>query len=104
MEQRQYRRATIRTETWIGQDGIFTRTAETLRDLGEGGAFVETPQRFPLGAILSLRFKLPGVHRLIAGTVAVRNFRGGNGLGVEFLDLSPSDREDLRSFVCSNAQ
>ncbi len=99
MEQRKYRRTTIQTEIWIGQDGIFTRTPETLRDLSEGGAFVETSQRFAVGSVLNLRFKLPGTHRLIGSTVAVRNLRGNSGLGVEFLDISPCDREEIRWFV-----
>src|SRR5437773_2007570 len=57
---RKHPRASLQTEIWLGQDGIFTRTTETLRDLSEGGAFVETGQRFPVGSILNLRFKLLG--------------------------------------------
>jgi len=100
MEQRRkYLRTSIQTEIWLGQDGIFTRTPETLRDLSEGGAFVETEQRFPIGSILNLRFKLPRTNDLISCTVSVRNLRGGTGLGVEFLDLSAEDREQIRCFV-----
>jgi c-di-GMP-binding flagellar brake protein YcgR len=97
--QRKHPRASIQTEIWLGQDGIFTRSPETLRDLSEGGAFVETKQRFPVGDILHLRFQLPGASSLISCSVCVRNLRGGTGLGVEFLDISPDDRQQIRNFV-----
>jgi len=96
---RKHPRASLQTEIWLGQDGIFTRTTETLRDLSEGGAFVETGQRFPVGSILNLRFKLLGTSHPISCTVSVRNLRGGSGLGVEFLDISTDDRQQVRLFV-----
>ena len=98
-EKRKYPRTYLQTEIWLGQDGIFTRTPVMLRDLSEGGAFVETEQRFPIGSILNLRFKLPAASHLISCTVSVRNLRGGAGLGVEFLDISPEDRQQVRFFV-----
>ncbi len=98
-ERRKYPRASLQTEIWIGQDGIFTRSPETLRDLSEGGAFIETSQRFPVGSILNLRLKLPGSSYLISCSVCVRNLRGGRGLGVEFLDISSEDRQRVRLFV-----
>ncbi len=99
MELRKYPRAGLRTEIWIGQDGIFTRTPETLRDLSEGGAFVETSQRFCIGSILHLRFKLPGALRLISCTVCVRNMRNNSGIGVQFLDLSSEDQLAVRAWI-----
>jgi hypothetical protein len=100
-ERRKYPRVSIQSEIWLGQDGIFTRNPETLRDLSEGGAFIETVQRFSAGSILSLRFTLPGASRPISCAVAVRSLRGGAGLGVEFLDLSLEDRQQIREFVQS---
>ena len=96
---RRHARAPIQTEVWLGQDGIFTRTSEKLRDLSEGGAFVETGQRFSLGSILSLRFKLPHPTRMISCTVSVQNLRDGTGLGVKFLDLSPEDQRLVSAFI-----
>ena len=84
---------------WLGQDGIFTRTHELLRDLSEGGAFVETSQKFAVGSILNIQFTLPEVHRPISTTVAVRHLKDGIGFGVQFLDLSPEDHEVVSAFL-----
>ena len=102
MELRKHRRAAVKTEVWLGQDGIFTHTSETPSDLSESGAFVETSQRFSLGSILNLRLKLPNF-RPIDCTATVRNQRGQSGLGVQFLDLSPENRRAVTSFVAQFA-
>lgn len=99
-EKRTHQRVSLRTEIWLGQDGIFTKTRRTLRDLSEGGAFIETGEGFPVGSVLSLRFMLPGARDLISCAVSVRNVRSdGAGLGVQFLDLSPDDRRLVCAFV-----
>jgi Tfp pilus assembly protein PilZ len=94
----------MKTEVWLGQDGIFTRTPETPSDLSEGGAFIETSQRFSLGSILNLRLKLPTEPKPIACTVAVRNQRGLRGIGVQFLDLSRESRQAVSAFVNQYAE
>jgi len=66
MEKRKHVRISLETEIWLGQDGIFTRTTERLRDLSEGGAFIESREVFAVGSVLSLRFKLPGARELIS--------------------------------------
>ncbi len=104
-EKRTSPRVSLQTEIWHGQDGIFTKARRTLRDLSEGGAFIETAEGFPIGSVLSLRFMLPGIRDLISGAVSVRNVRNdGAGLGVQFLDLSPDDRRLVTAFVSAGAQ
>ena len=89
----------MRTEIWIGEGGIFTRTPDVLRDLSDGGAFVQTQQQFAKGSILSLGFDLPFSGRRISATVVVRHRLEGTGIGVEFLDLTPEVQLELRHFV-----
>jgi uncharacterized protein (TIGR02266 family) len=96
---RKHRRIAVKTDIWIGIDGIFTRTWGELRDLSEGGAFVETDQRFAIGSLLNLRFQLPGTGLFVAGTVIVRRHQDQGGIGVEFLDLPPDDRARVREHV-----
>ncbi len=99
-EERRHPRVSLHTEVWLGQDGIFTKTEQTIRVLSEGGAFIETTQGFSVGSVLSLRFRLPGGHHLISCAVSVRNVRnGGVGLGVQFLDMSQDDRHLVGAFV-----
>ena len=96
---RQHPRISLTTELWIGQDGIFTRTGEFLRDLSIGGAFVQSRQVFPIGSILNLRFKLPHVTNFITCTGIVRNMDVGDGLGVQFLDLSGENLRHVQQYV-----
>ena len=99
-EKRTHPRVSLHTEIWLGQDGIFTKARRVLRDLSEGGAFIETAEGFPIGSVLSLRFDLPGASNPISCAVSVRNVRnGGAGFGVQFLDLSPDDRRLVSTFV-----
>lgn len=91
-------RVSLNTEIWLGHDGIFTRSPGELQDLSEGGALVAVSQRFPVGSMLNLRFRLPS-SVYISGTVAVRNHRPGTGMGVQFVDLTDDDRRRIRQFV-----
>lgn len=96
---RVHERASVKTEIWLGHDGIFTRTPGELRDLSEGGACVRVSQQFSVGSMLNLRFQLPELGTFISGTVAVRNHRPDAGMGVQFVDLSEDDRRRIRGFI-----
>ena len=96
-ENRVYRRVSIHTEVWRGEDGIFTRGNERLADLSLGGAFIHGAGT-TIGGILNLRFRLPGGDEFITCTAIARHTRGG-GLGVEFLDLSPDNLDRLAAYV-----
>lgn len=96
---REHPRVSLRTELWIGQDGIFTRTDEFLRDLSVGGAFVQSRQVFPIGSILNLRFKIPNVQNFITCSGIVRNMEVGDGLGVQFLDLSGENLRQVGQYI-----
>ena len=87
-ELRRHKRVSLRTELWIGQDGIFTRTDEALRDLSIGGAYVESRQVYPVGSVISIRFKIAASTNLISCSAIVRNAQIGDGFGVQFLDIS----------------
>ena len=99
MNRRARTRIPVRTDIWLGEGGIFTRTPDFIRDLNESGAFIETDQQFSVGTIVSLAFTSPVSGRMLNATVAVRHQRAGVGIGVEFLDLSPEGESDLRTFV-----
>ncbi|HZS05632.1 MAG TPA: PilZ domain-containing protein [Blastocatellia bacterium] len=97
---RRFPRLTLQTELWLRQqDGEFIRTNDKLTVLSEGGCFIETSLRYPVGSTLHLRFKLPRATAPITCVVVVRNTGGGTGLGVEFTWISPEDRHQIKSFV-----
>jgi hypothetical protein len=86
-ELRKHKRIGVRTELWIGQDGIFTRTDETLSDLSVGGAYIESRQIYPIGSLINIRFRIPAATNLISCSAIVRNVET-DGFGVQFLDIS----------------
>lgn len=96
-ERRSHPRVSLDTEVWVGEDGVFTRTNERLGDISVGGAFLESPDFYAIGAIISLRFRLGSDY--VTATALVRNARPGRGIGVQFLDLSPENAERLQSLV-----
>ena len=97
-ERRTHPRIDFDSEVWLGQDGLFTRTTERLSTVSIGGAFIETGQGgFAEGAILGLRFTLGST--FINTTVIVKHVYPGQGIGVQFLDISPEDRNRLDIFI-----
>lgn len=87
-DHRKHRRINLRTELWIGQDGIFTRTNEYLSDLSVGGAFVQSEHVYPIGTILNLRFRLPVAPNMLSCSGIVHKIHLGVGYAVRFLDIS----------------
>ena len=87
----------IWSEVWQGQIGQATPVGGVLTVLGAGGAFVEVSEIYDVGSKVALRFVLPGTRDEIACDGVVREFVPGRGIGVEFVDISPIDRERVRA-------
>lgn len=64
-----------------------------LRNLSGSGAFVRTADPFPAGDRFRLRFPLAG--KRIETTALVRHAELGYGMGVQFLEIRPGEREVL---------
>lgn len=80
---------------------MFTHTREQVKDISLGGAFIETSEIHSIGSILSLRLSLDV--DFVTSTVIVRRSIPEQGIGVEFLDLSPESLEHLTAFLSGNA-
>ena len=83
----------IWSEVWQGQISEATPVGGVLTVLGAGGAFVEVTEAYDVGSEIGLRFVLPGTRDEIACDGVVREFVPGRGIGVEFVNISPIDRE-----------
>ncbi|MEZ4404562.1 MAG: TIGR02266 family protein [Kofleriaceae bacterium] len=75
-------------------------------NLSRGGLFVETTHDVPLGADVSLTFRIPGAGDVaLTGAVAWRREPGGpdgpGGLGVEFSDISAQLGETIDALVAA---
>lgn len=77
-------------------------------EISGSGIFLKTRELLPEGAHVTLRLELPGQHRgmTVLGRV-VRTVHGGllaaAGMGIRFLDLSPSQRQLIQTFVESRS-
>ncbi|HEV2730493.1 MAG TPA: PilZ domain-containing protein [Terriglobales bacterium] len=83
-------------------DGDNEQHAATV-DLGEGGIAVKLPQRPSNSDSMSVHFRLPGTEHSIAciGQVAWEN--AGRQFGIRFVDLSPEDRTQLKTWLESRS-
>ena len=73
------------------------------RDVSAGGMFVETTVPCEEGARVELRFHLNDGGPVILAQAEVRYLVPKLGMGVEFVDLSPADRERLDNYVRGSA-
>ena len=84
-------------------------TAETpwmaeIADLGEGGAFIVTPNPFPVGTRLQYKFLLPDDDPLqIEGEAEVVRIEPKLGMAVEFKGLTQEESERIRLVVAATA-
>jgi len=95
-ERRANARVHVRSQVWLGRDGVFTHGLQRLSNLSVAGAFIETTSGDPVSSVLNMRFSLAA--DLITSTVIVR-YVLPHGMGVEFLDLSQEDRDRIAAFI-----
>jgi CheY-like chemotaxis protein len=69
-----------------------------MRDIGEGGAYIETEQPLNVGQRLTMSLSSPVLEHncAIAGTVVRRDPRG---IGVRFMDLTPEQKQAIRCLM-----
>jgi uncharacterized protein (TIGR02266 family) len=102
MERRTSERVTLDVEVTFTSDSQFF--AGLSGDISEGGLFVQTYQRHPIGSRLSLTFSLPTGQIRATGIVRwIREATAGAlpGVGIAFEDLPRSERAQIDSFCRS---
>lgn len=77
-------------------------------DISEGGAFIQLPQPRPRGTEVRIFLRIANRVLVIAGVVArVAQGNDGNGpsgMGVQFTDMTPEDREYLHGLVAAQTK
>lgn len=94
-------RVNVRSQVWLGRDGVFTHGVEQLANLSTAGAFIESQNGHEVESVLNMRFSLGA--ELITSTVIVR-YVLPRGMGVEFLDVSQDDRDRIAAFIAREQQ
>lgn len=96
-ERRRHRRlALIREIEYEGKRGKVQRR---LADISAGGMFIDTPEPLRPGSKITVRVRLPDSEEPVVATAEVKYTQDGVGMGVEFLDLKPEDREKIEKLV-----
>jgi hypothetical protein len=85
-------------EVWSRRGKFAVQRTGRCAVIGVGGAFVEVHDGGPIGSRLSLRLRFPDFSDVVCEGI-VRSGRDPRGVGVEFVDLSPRDRDTISSFV-----
>lgn len=94
----------LRTNVSFPVDVVSYSAGDTTEDegrlvvLGAGGAFLELGGIYGLRSLLRLAFELPSTPGKITCTGIVR-CRLPKGVGVEFSQLEPQDRDRISGFV-----
>lgn len=69
------------------------------RDISVGGMFIETHRSTSVYSDLKLRFNLDDGGPIVKASVEVRYAIGKFGLGVQFVEISPADRNRIEAYV-----
>ena len=102
-ERREHRRVLVSMEVDYRCDNTFLFAYIT--DLSAMGIFIQTSQPYPPGTLLNLRFQPPGGAQIdVEGRVIwvnpPRKHDSINpGMGVQFVDLTPAQREQIKVLV-----
>ena len=108
LEPRASPRAAVSVEVSLESEHNFF--AGLTENICEGGVFVATHSLRPIGTVVSVARRLPGVERLISAVCVVRWVRiysevsdAPPGMGLMFIVVSEDDMAIIRSFVDTRA-
>jgi len=104
--QRAYRRFSTEMNVVIEAEQVDARTKtaymQKLRNISETGAFVQTGNPLPVGSFVRLEFTLERNRNRVSAIGLVRwvdATPGNHGMGVQFVEVSTTNRKKLSRFV-----
>jgi len=96
-DRRLQRRARLATQVQCEQ----TMTLAFSHDISPGGMFIETTDLMPVGSLLTVRFNLNNLDRVVTATAHVAYHIEKLGMGVLFSEIDPEDRDAIQEYVQS---
>lgn len=96
-ERRKHKRVALLEE--LEYEGEGRRFRRRLTEISVEGMFIDTPNTFPPGTLLAVKFRLPNSEDHIIANAEVLYVQEKVGMGVKFKNLSPEDRDKIKAFV-----
>jgi Tfp pilus assembly protein PilZ len=94
---RRHQRIATPKGVWVAwQDGK-QQNVSRVRDLNVGGLFIATPTPLALGAVVTVLLSVPEGE--IRSRTTVRNIIPGEGMGVQFTEISAQDQARVDKLV-----
>lgn len=82
----------------VKYEGAGVRAETRISDISTSGVFIDAMSPLPVGSDINLTFTLPNGHKVEAlGKVMQSQPR--IGMGVEFTEIKPEDRDHIRDIV-----
>lgn len=94
-DRRLHRRAPLATQVECKE----CMTLAFARDISPGGMFIETTNLLPVGSLLTVRFNLNNLDRVVTATAHVAYHITKMGMGVLFGEIEPQDRDAIQAYV-----
>ncbi|HTR46452.1 MAG TPA: PilZ domain-containing protein [Verrucomicrobiae bacterium] len=94
---RRYERIPTPKGLWVAWQHNNSQSVSRVRDLNVGGLFIAAPDPLPPGTTVTILLSVPEGE--IRSQAVVRNITPGEGMGIEFRDMSKADAERLDKLV-----
>ncbi len=94
---RRHRRVATPKGVWVAWQLDKQQNVSRVRDLNVGGLFIATPTPLPLGTVVPVLMSVPEGE--IRGRATVRNVIAGEGMGVQFIEISAESQMRLEKLV-----
>jgi len=101
-KERRYPRGSTPTGIWVSWKTGARHGVSPIRTVGLGGMFIFEDDPLPEGTALQLVFQVPGpggTKSSVHARATVRLAEVGRGMGVEFIQMAPTERARLAQLM-----
>lgn len=96
-KKRRYPRIELPKGMWVAWHDGGKRWVSRVRTLGMGGLYINIPDPPTVGTVVRLLFEVPSGE--VRARAIVRDVKPGEGMGVEFREMTAEDRARLQQLL-----
>lgn len=82
----------------VKYEGAGVRAETRISDISTTGVFIDAMSPLPVGSDINLNFTLPNGHKVEAQGKVMQS-QPRIGMGVEFTEIKPEDRDHIRDII-----